>query len=218
MSSFPEILFQDEDLAAVSKPSGMRTEGGHSSTDLSLEAWAVSQFGERARCCHRLDRLTSGIILVRKNRRFNSELADIFAKRRIKKSYWALTEGRWPKGVTSIDAPIDQCSKGSLQRICESGRPAKTTVRLRGFDPDNQVSWAELILKTGRTHQARVHCYHIGCPILGDIEYGAAERSDIFGLHARELKFIHPGTNETLILSAEPPDGWTAFIDAMKPQ
>ncbi len=212
----PEILFEDADLAAVSKPSGMRTEGGHASTGLSLEDWAISHFGDRARCCHRLDRLTSGVVLIRKNRRFNSALAEMFAKRRIKKSYWALTEGRWPKGVNSVEAPIDRCAEGKLQRVCESGKPAKTTIRIRGFDPDNHVSWVELILKTGRTHQARVHCSHIGCPILGDIDYGANERQGIFGLHARGLKFIHPGTQEALIVSAEPPAGWATFIDAMK--
>jgi len=207
-------LYEDADLAVVNKPSGVLTEGG-SDFETSLESWAMQQFNERARCCHRLDRPTSGLILIRKNRRFNAELAAIFAERKVKKSYWALTEGLWPAGIHALTTAIDSSSQGGLYAISETGKAAKTTFRIRGLDRENDVSWLELLLKTGRTHQARVHCASVSCPILGDTAYGAKPRNDVFGLHARELKFTHPGTGELLSVVAEPPESWNQLIADM---
>jgi RluA family pseudouridine synthase len=213
MDVAPGIIYEDDDLVVVNKPSGMLTEGDKS----GVEAWARGRFDNRARCCHRLDRATSGLILIRKNRRFNAELADLFARRLIKKTYWALVEGVWATGVNSINAPIARHPISLRQEVSPDGKPAKTTCRLRGLSPIQQVSWVELILKTGRTHQARVHCAHVGCPILGDQLYGAVNPSDLFGLHARELRFIHPGTKEPLVVTADPPAAWASLMDTMRP-
>ncbi len=216
MTTVPEILYEDSEVAVVFKPTGMLTEGSSSHGEASLEAWAMGHWDERARCCHRLDRATSGAILIRKTRRWNAELAEIFAKRRIRKTYWALVEGVWPNTVTSIKTPIAASSspKGR-QEISEAGRPAHTTVRVLGSWPEGEISWLQLILKTGRTHQARVHCASVGCPILGDVDYGAKPHPAFFGLHAQELRFTHPATGKSLQVAAPPPESWQTTLAAM---
>lgn len=207
----PEVLFEDADLAGVFKPPGMLSEGDGT----SLEAWARRRWDERARCCHRLDKPTSGVILIRKNRRLNRELAELFANHRVRKSYWALTEGVWPAGVTSINSPLSPLPNSPLQHVDASGKPAKTNIRVVGCTTHPPMFWLELILKTGRTHQARVHCASVDCPILGDTDYGASPRTDLFGLHARELKFRHPITRENVCIQADPPDAWGALLSEM---
>lgn len=206
------MIYEDADLAGVVKPSGMLSEGDGS----SLEAWVQARWDKRAQCCHRLDRTTSGVMLIRKNRRLNRELADLFANHRVRKCYWALTDGLWPTGVTFVDAPISPLPETRLQRVDSSGKPARTSVRVFAQSTRLRLTWLELILKTGRTHQARVHCASMDCPIWGDTAYGAAPRADLFGLHARELRFIHPLTGENVTLTADPPPRWNGVLAGLR--
>lgn len=212
MSDSPEVVYEDADLAGVVKPSGMLSEGDRD----SLETWAQARWDERARCCHRLDKPTSGVILIRKNRRLNREVAELFANHRVRKCYWALTQGIWPKTTSSIELPIAPQGDGKLQQVAPSGKPAKTSVRILGQIAAVPASWLELILKTGRTHQARVHCAAMHCPILGDAGYGALPRTDLFGLHARELRFIHPLTREHISIKSDPPSAWNALLEGVR--
>lgn len=215
MAEAPDVIFEDNDLLVVNKPSGMLCEGGNSHRP-DLEAWATMQKFLGARCCHRLDRLTSGVVLLRKNRRLTREISALFENRLIRKSYWAITTGRWPGTVTRIDAPLSSSTPGGVQAIDKEGKPAVTTVRIRGQSDAFDCTWLELLLKTGRTHQARLHCAHVGFPIRGDAVYGGAAISEFFGLHARSLKFRHPGTGQELSLEAEPPEAWQPILKSMR--
>ncbi len=187
----------------------MRTEGG---TQASLEKWA-SDYAEKAvYCCHRLDSLTSGLVLLRKNRRFTRELAQAFEDHRVKKVYWALVQGEWPQSLNRLDAKLKTANNGMTQVSYNEGKESLTTARRLRLMRDRSVSWIELTLKTGRTHQARVHCAHAGYPILGDSVYGKAAAGSPFGLHARELRFRHPASGESLRFVADTPAEWHEIL------
>jgi RluA family pseudouridine synthase len=206
MSLAPEILFEDTDLIAVNKPSGLLTEGGGERED-DLEQVATRHCGKPVRCCHRLDRATSGVILLRKTARFNTALAELFASHRVRKFYWAIVEGAWPSGVTKVETQIAAAGPGRFAKVRAGGKPAASTFRVLGHAPDHAHTWLGVLLKTGRTHQARLHCAHAGCPITGDTVYGGGS-AEFFGLHARELQLRHPGTGADLTFTAPPPANW----------
>jgi 23S rRNA-/tRNA-specific pseudouridylate synthase len=184
----------------------MLTEGG-GDRETDLEQLATRLTGKPAFCCHRLDRLTSGVVLLRKNGRFNAELAGLFARHRARKLYWAVVEGAWPAGVNKIETQIAPVGNGVWANVTTGGKPAVSTFHALAAPPAAGVSWLSVLLKTGRTHQARLHCRHAGCPIVGDTLYGA-QPADFFGLHARELRFAHPATREEMQLVARPPAAW----------
>lgn len=210
MKVTPDILFEDADLLALNKPSGLLTEGGGKRED-DLEQVASRLSGKIARCCHRLDRLTSGVVLLRKSARFNAELAALFESHRLRKLYWAVVDGAWPAKIAKVETEIAAVSPGRFANVASGGKVAISTFRVLGRSPDAQHSWLSVILKTGRTHQARLHCAHVGCPIVGDPVYGRGA-ADFFGLHARELRFRHPGTNREISIVAPPPDNWPEWV------
>lgn len=211
----PSILHEDDDLLALNKPSGLLCEGGGQRED-DLEQIASRLCSKTVRCCHRLDRLTSGVVLLRKTARFNAELAALFEQHRVRKLYWALVEGRWPAGLNRIETLIAPVGNGVWANVTVGGKPAVSTIRVLAVDSGQNLSWLGVLLKTGRTHQARLHCWHAGCPIFGDPVYGSGEESGLFGLHARELRLSHPGTGHDLTLIAPPPETWSPVLGAMQ--
>lgn len=211
MPPSPDVLFEDADLLALNKPSGLLTEGGGERED-DLEQIATRQCSRAVRCCHRLDRLTSGVVLLRKTARFNAELAALFASHRARKLYWAIVAGAWPTELTKIETQIAPAGPGRFANVTNGGKPAISTFRVLGQSPDSTQTWLGVLLKTGRTHQARLHCAHAGCPVVGDQFYGNGTPSTFFGLHARELRFRHPGTNANLTITAPPPQAWPGWI------
>ncbi|MFZ9683130.1 MAG: RluA family pseudouridine synthase [Cephaloticoccus sp.] len=210
MSPRPDILFEDADLLAWNKPSGLLTEGGGERED-DLEQVAARHCGQPVRCCHRLDRATSGVVLLRKTAKHNAALAELFASHRVRKLYWAIVEGAWPAGTTKIETQIAEAGRGRYANVASGGQPAVTTFRVLGRAPDHARTWLGVLLKTGRTHQARLHCAHAGCPITGDTHYGRGA-AEFFGLHARELQLRHPGTGEALTLIAPKPGDWPDWV------
>ena len=207
MTPQPDVLIEDGDLLVINKPSGILTEGGGSRED-DLEQWASRHTGKPVYCCHRLDRLTSGVVLLRKSGRYKAELAALFEKRQIRKSYWALVEGEWPTQLCRIETQVAPVGSGVWANVESGGKPAISTFQILGKSPEQDLTWLNVLLKTGRTHQARLHCLKGGCPIIGDPVYGSKKPADLFGLHARELRFRHPSTNEELKLVAPPPRAW----------
>lgn len=215
MNHPPDVLFADEHLLALNKPSGLLTEGGGNRED-DLEQVARRLTGRPCHACHRLDRLTSGVVLLRKNNRHNAALAALFAEHRIRKLYWALVAGRWPAGLHKIETRIAPAGPGRWANVPAGGQPAVTTCRILGRATADTVTWLELLLKTGRTHQARLHCLHAGHPVLGDPLYGPGAPADFFGLHARELRFRHPATAAELTVVAPPPAAWAATLESCR--
>lgn len=216
MSAHPQVLLEDEHLLALNKPSGLLTEGGGERED-DLEQLATRLAGKPVFACHRLDRLTSGVVLLRKGGRFKAELAELFARHRIRKLYWALAEGEWPTGLNKVETQIAPAGKGVWANVDHGGKPAVSTFRILASNPALETTWLSVLLKTGRTHQARLHCLHAGHPILGDPVYGSGRPADVFGLHARELRLRHPATGEELTLVASPPPTWSATLQKLAP-
>lgn len=213
-----EILHEDADLLALNKPSGLLTEGG-GDRETDLEQWATATCGRTVQCCHRLDRLTSGVVLLRKTARHNAALAELFAAHRIRKTYWAIVEGAWDARIHKIETQIAPAGPGRFTNAESGGKPATSTARVlgRGVLAGRPVTWLGLLLKTGRTHQARLHCLQGGCAVVGDPLYGEGGAAPLFGLHARELRLRHPGSGAELQLIANPPPTWDALLASMQP-
>lgn len=210
MPNLPAILFEDEDLLALDKPSGLLTEGG-GERESDLEQLATAHAGRRVRCCHRLDRLTSGVVLLRKNARHTAKLAALFGNRQTTKIYWAVVEGAWPAPVHKVETQVAPQGGGRWANVASGGKVAVSLIRVLAPSPDGQRTWLSVRLQTGRTHQARLHCAHTGCPIVGDPGYGRGA-DDFFGLHARELSFRHPATGAPVTVSAPVPDNWPTWV------
>ena len=130
----------------------------------------------------------------------------------MRKLYWAIVTGRWPKGLHTVETQIAPAGAGCWANVAQGGKTATSTFQILGTLPERNLTWLGVLLKTGRTHQARLHCLQAGCPVLGDPLYGPKPTTDFFGLHARELRFRHPVTGEELILAAEPPSAWRALL------
>ncbi|HSH38361.1 MAG TPA: RluA family pseudouridine synthase [Chthoniobacterales bacterium] len=202
-----QILFEDDDLLVIDKAAGMVVHPGAGNQEHTLvnallsHCTALSGIGgkERPGIVHRLDKETSGCLVVAKNDAAHRELSRQFADRTLKKVYLALVSGRLKKPSGFIDAPIER-HPVHRQRMSVSkttrGRSALTEYRaLRG---GSEMSLVQCTLHSGRTHQIRVHMHHLGHPLLGDKVYGA-KTSKAFPrqmLHAWKLGFSHPRTGE----------------------
>lgn len=243
---FP-VLFEDEHLLAIHKPAGVAVHGG------SGVSFGVIEQMRRARpqakfleLVHRLDKETSGVLLIAKKRSALTRLQDVFRHRQAHKTYAALVQGDWPVSRKVVDVPLHKYLAADGERRVratdeadEAGRRSITLVsvvrRFTGF------SLLDVTIKTGRTHQIRVHLSHEGHPIVGDDKYGdfalnhglargagavtGLDRSRLPGgrfermfLHARYLRLPHPATGEELVFEAPLPADCEALLSALTPQ
>jgi 23S rRNA pseudouridine955/2504/2580 synthase len=193
------ILFEDHALLVLDKPAGLAVQGGTGTrrhVDGMLQAWAAG--GERPRLVHRLDRDTSGLLVVAKTAAVAAKLTEAFRRQRVQKLYWALVAGRPLETQGWIDQPLTKQPGKGGERVAASavGTPARTVYRVVAR-AGKVASWLALKPLTGRTHQLRVHCAFVGTPIIGDGKYGGA-RAHPDGapkglmLHAREIRLPHP--------------------------
>lgn len=204
--AFP-ILFEDDDLLVIDKPAGMVVHPAAGNWEHTLvnallsHCPTLSGIGgkERPGIVHRLDKETSGCLVVAKNDATHRELSKQFAARTLKKTYLALVAGRLKKQSGSIDAPIGRHpihrQRMSIARLSR-GRSALTEYRV--LRSGAEMSLVECALHSGRTHQIRVHLHHLGHPVLGDKLYGPklAKAFPRQMLHAWRLGFTHPRTRE----------------------
>lgn len=204
------ILYEDDHILAVDKPAGMLIHPSRSRDTGTLANAVIGHYartGQRS-AFHpltRLDRDTFGVVLIAKN----SHIHALLQQTPLRKTYQALCFGSFPMDQGIIDAPIDRRPLPSLLRyISPTGKPSQTRCRvLSRFESHTLVQLEPL---TGRTHQLRLHCAHIGCPILGDPQYGT-EKSQAFSaqfgytyqrLCAKNIEFIHPLTGEAVIIES----------------
>lgn len=202
------ILHEDGALMVLNKPAGLAVQGGTGTRrhlDGMLQALAVG--GERPRLVHRLDRDTSGLLVVAKSAPAAARLTEAFRQHRVAKLYWALVVGRPALAAGQIDQPLAKQAGGRGERVeaVEDGAAART--RYRTVARAGRIaSWLALQPLTGRTHQLRAHCTLLDTPIIGDRKYGGAAAcpegapSGLM-LHAREIRLPHP-EGGTLELSA----------------
>ena len=218
------ILYEDDYLLVVDKPAGMVTHPapGHSSGTLvnALLAHApeLADVGDRARpgIVHRLDKDTSGLLVVAKDPATHAALAQQMKDRAMVKRYLALVEGAMPTAEGVIDAPIGRDPRQRLRMgllsVASGGREART--RFRMLEEHGGRSLLEVQLETGRTHQIRVHLAAVHHPVVGDPVYGRAQRPlpPRQFLHAAHLEFRHPATGEWLTFDAPLPDDLASFL------
>lgn len=222
------ILFEDDYLIAINKPRGMAVHGGSGISLGLIEALRVIRPQiKRLELVHRLDRDTSGVILVAKKRSTLTALHEMLQKKSgIQKRYWALVYGSWPKHLKDVKVPLLKNELKSGERVVrasQEGKPCHTRYSLeRRFSGYTLVN-AEPV--TGRTHQIRVHCQFSGHAIVGDEKYATDEelkQAKIEGakrlfLHAKSLRFVHPQTQEKLFVEAPIDDAFETFLNKLEP-
>jgi len=209
------IVHIDDDLIALNKPAGLAVQGG-SGTHIHIDGvldYMKMGAKERPRLVHRLDRDTSGILLLARTRQSATRLTKSFQSRETQKVYWAITVGVPSEKEGMIDAPLAKLpgARGDLVQINENmGKPAKTLFRVID-SMGKDASWLELQPLTGRTHQLRVHTQAIGVPILGDPKYGLRDAGVLemgvdnqLHLHAQALMFRGSGDKDLMVTATLP--------------
>ncbi len=199
------LLYRDDNLLAINKPAGLAVQGGSGVTrhvDALLDGLKFDA-PERPRLVHRLDKDTSGVLLLARDAATARRLTKWFRDRELRKVYWALTVGRPDPERGRIDAPIaKKAGPGGAERVVPAADGAQATTYYATVEAAaSRMAWLALLPLTGRTHQLRVHCSEIlRCPILGDRKYPAESGppdGQGFGaglhLHARSLSLPHPG-------------------------
>ena len=203
------ILFEDEVLVAVDKPPRMPVHGRPGGRRADLLSTLEEQLGRRLVLFHRLDIDTTGVVLLGKSRAINPAMAAMFAEKRVRKAYWAVVGGRWSPGWTRIETRIDRDEGGKrFRNVVAGGKEALSTCRI--LAASDAKSWIEVLPKTGRTHQVRLHCLAMGCPVLGDRTYGEPAAEPI-ALHAWRVDLRHPVSGVPLTLRAGPPPYWRSL-------
>ena len=209
------ILYEDDDVIVVNKPSGLLThaKGGLSDEPTVAEIirpkTSFATDTDRPGIVHRLDRDTSGLLIVAKNPESAAHLQRQFAERTAKKTYVAITDGKPKLNAAKIDLPIGRNpSAPSTFRIDPNGKPAQTTYHV--LAENDAQSLVELKPTTGRTHQLRVHLAHLNAPILGDRVYGKSSDCRMM-LHAQKLEITLP-SGERKVFEAAVPDEFKKFF------
>ncbi len=215
-----EVLYEDESVAAVNKPAGLVVHAGAGRASGTLVNALLHRYGRlseaggalRPGIVHRLDKGTSGVILVARTEAAHRALAQQFASRSVEKIYLALAEGRMPAEQGVIDRPIERDSVRRTRMTARTGRGRAALTEYRVLERLPRFTLLEVRIRTGRTHQIRVHLASMGHPVAGDTLYGAAARPaglDPLGrpwLHAWRIGFVSPATGERVTVEAPLPE------------
>ena len=228
-----QVVYEDEALLLIDKPAGVAVHGG------SGVSFGVIEQLRRARpqakfleLVHRLDRETSGLLLVAKKRSALVALQDQFRNRETGKTYAALVVGAWPAKLKVIDAPLhkylDAAGERRVRTVAEDDEDGRRSISLvKVVQRLDGHTLLDVTIKTGRTHQIRVHLAHAGHAIVGDDKYGdfalnkalarGPAKFDRMFLHARRLRFAHPASGETVELVSPLPAECEAFLATLRP-
>ena len=215
-----DIVYEDEYLMVINKDSGVVVHPGAGNSNDTLVNGLLYynktlSKGEEFRpgIVHRLDKDTSGLMIVAKNDKAHELLADDFKNKRIHREYIALLDGVFPQEKAIIDAPIGRSKQYfDKMEVCKDGKKAITNLEV--IKKYKDYTLVKLVLETGRTHQIRVHLAYIGYPVHNDPVYSNKACTD-FGqfLHSAYLKFKHPITGEVLEFNSKLPEEFQTFID-----
>ncbi len=217
------IVYQDESIVVVDKPAGMvvHPAPGHHGVTL-VEALGGRTAGgpeDRPGVVHRLDRDTSGLLVLARSDSALRTLQAALSERRVKREYLALVQGTPPAHAGTIDAPIGRDPKDRTRMAIDGDSPRSATTHFTVLEHLGHTTYLSVVLDTGRTHQIRVHLEAIGHPVVGDPTYGddgAAYGLDRQWLHATRLTLEHPVTGEELVLESEPPEDLARALAAAR--
>lgn len=212
-----QIIYEDPDLIAINKPAGLRTlpDGYH--TDLPCVMHLMNQAFGKVWMLHRLDKETSGVLLVAKNSNIHRLLDRQFANHLVEKTYFAIALGAFTLDITRIEYPLlVDGDRSHRTKISKEGKKAVTVIMEKEI---KENSLLKLKIESGYTHQIRSHLSYLGFPLLNDMLYGGQKASthklpiNRISLHAYQLQFIHPITQSQVIITAPFPED---FTQAMK--
>ena len=219
-----DVIYEDKDIIVVNKPKGLVVHPATGNPDgtlvnaiMAICKGSLSGIGGEIRpgIVHRLDKDTSGIIIIAKNDEAHIKLSEQIKNREVKKTYIALVRGFVKENEATINMPIGRSPKDRKKMaVVKNGKNAITHIKV--LERFNNYTLLQVNIETGRTHQIRVHLSQIGYPIVGDYTYSNGKNEfGIVGqcLHAKSLKFRHPITNEEMYLEAELPQ---YFKDVIK--
>jgi 23S rRNA pseudouridine955/2504/2580 synthase len=221
------VIFQDKHLLAIDKPAGVAVHGGSGMSFGVIEALRASRPRETLELVHRLDRDTSGCLLVARDRSTLTALHALIRNGGMHKTYLALVAGSWQLGTKRVDAPLatDNRQHGERHvRVAAAGKDSVSIFKpVQFFGP--LATLMEVDIPTGRTHQIRVHASFAGHPLLGDDKYGDRERNAELKRHGLKRTFLHaqsvafewPGSGVPFHASAPLPSELAAVLDAITP-
>ena len=219
-----EIIYEDSDIIVVNKPKGMVVHPANGNPDgtlvnaiMAICKDSLSGIGGEIRpgIVHRIDKDTSGLLIVAKNDNAHVKMSEQIKNHEVKKTYIALVRGVFKENEATIDMPIGRStSDRKKMAVNKNGKNAITHIKvLKRFD---KYTLLKVNIETGRTHQIRVHLSHIGYPIVGDYTYSNGKNEfDVIGqcLHAQKLEFKHPITQKDMCLEAELPQYFKDILD-----
>ena len=220
------ILYENQDVVVIDKPAGMVVHAGAGHTKGTLVNALLHHFGSlsslngelRPGIVHRLDRDTSGVLVVARNNAAHQALAQQFQSRQVEKAYLALVHGHPRPAQGRITSPItrDPIRRTRMTTHLGTGRSALTDYRV--IEEFKNVSLLEVRIGTGRTHQIRVHLASLGHPVFGDRLYGApvAPGFNRFFLHARRLSFVSPSSGDSITIESPLPPELSGYLDSLR--
>lgn len=222
-----DIVYEDDDLLVVNKPSGMVVHpavGNYSHTLVNALMYHCNNLSQvngviRPGIVHRIDADTSGLLLVAKNDMAHVDLAKQISEKSVKREYIALVDGVIKEDTATIDAPIGRDVK-NRKKMCVTADNSKDAItNIKVIERYKNSTLITCSLLTGRTHQIRVHMNYIGHSVINDPVYGSKKLIDpLFGqmLHARKIGFVHPRTHEYMEFSCEPPEKFLDILEMYK--
>ncbi len=224
-----EIIYEDNDIIVVNKPKGMVVHPANGNPDgtlvnaiMAICKDSLSGIGGEIRpgIVHRIDKDTSGILIVAKNDKAHINLSEQIKNHEVKKTYIAMVRGMVKENEATINMPIGRSTKDRKKMaVTKNGKEAITHFKVIERYPEHNCTLLEVKIETGRTHQIRVHLSQIGYPIIGDTVYSNGKNEwGIQGqcLHAKSLKFKHPTTGKEMFLEAELPRDLGTLLKSLK--
>lgn len=220
------IVYEDSDVIVVNKPSGMivhPSSGIYSQTLVNALLYHCHDLSgingvQRPGIVHRIDKETSGLLMVAKNDKAHQSLSEQLANHTVTRRYVALVHGVIPHDYGRIEAPIGRDVKDRQKMCCTDKNSKEAITNFKVLERFENMTLVECRLETGRTHQIRVHMAYIGYPVYGDPKYGKRKDDITYGqyLHAKILGFIHPSTNEEMLFDSELSDYFKEKINELR--
>lgn len=224
-----EIIYEDKDIIVVNKPKGMVVHPANGNPDgtlvnavMAICKDSLSGIGGEIRpgIVHRIDKDTSGILIVAKNDKAHINLSEQIKNHQVKKTYIAIVRGIVKENEATINMPIGRSTRDRKKMaVVKNGKEAITHFKVLERDFEHNITLLEVTIETGRTHQIRVHLSQIGYPIIGDVVYSNGKNEwGIQGqcLHAKSLQFKHPNTGEEMYLEAQLPEYFKVILERRK--